>query len=296
MKQLFCVCALAFLAWNASAGIMVQFRTSVGDIDVELFDQDKPKTVQNFINYAKVGVYEGSLLHRCLPGFIVQGGGYLIGNSASTAPFAPTNGNLFVIPALYGALTNEFNVGRRLTNSFGTIAMAKVDGDPNSATSQWFFNLANNGPNLDFANGGFTVFGRVVRGTNVLINGFNTRNKNAAYGLVSMTNWWGTTSGFGQAFSDLPVDYAGLVYPTYSDLTYLYDVSFLKVQVQQLTNHTQQITWNSVTNATNYVEFTTNLPPVWKALWTTNGNGGALKFVDTATNAPRRFYRVRANY
>src|SRR5262249_32435586 len=162
--------------------------------------------------------------------------------------------------ALFGKLTNEFNVGRRLTNSFGTIAMAKVDGDPNSATSQWFFNLGNNGPNLDFANGGFTVFGRVVRGTN-LLNGFNTRNKAAAIGLVSMTNWWGTANGFGQAFSDLPVSYIGLAYPRYLDLTYVFDISFLYVQVQQMTNYTHQITWNSVTNATNYIEFTTNLPP-----------------------------------
>jgi len=284
---------LLLLGFNASAGILVQFRTIVGDIDVELYNQDKPVTVQNFIRYAHSGLYQNMFLHRCIPGFIVQGGGFAVADPASTNLFSPSG--VYFVPT-FGPITNEFNVGRRLTNSFGTIAMAKVGGDPNSATSQWFFNLANNSTNLDNQNGGFTVFGRVIRGTNVL-DDFNKRDKYSTvpHGLVDLTWWFGPTSGFGQTFSDLPVNYSGLIYPRYTDLMYV-DVSLLNVQVQQLTNKAHQISWNSVAGKTNYVEFTTNMPPSWQKLTVTNGTGATVQVVDPATNAPRRFYRVRVDY
>ena len=297
MRQIWIIWLLLVPALNASAGTLVQFRTTFGVIEVELFDQDKPVTVQNFIRYVQSGLYQNMFLHRCIPGFVIQGGGFWIDNPLSTAPFAPTNQNLLVVPT-FSPITNEFNVGRRLTNSFGTIAMAKVGGDPNSATSQWFFNLGNN-TNLDVQNGGFTVFGRVVRGTNVL-NLVNTLNKGLAYGLVDLTWWWETNSSFGQTFSDLPVIYSGPLptpkYPTYADLVYVFDISLLSVQVQTLSNHTHQVSWNSVTGLTNYVEFTTNLPPVWRTLVATNGTGSQLQVVDATANPLRRFYRVRVNY
>src|SRR6266436_4373743 len=190
MKRLFYIGLLALLTCNVPAGILVQFRTTAnyidpttsGNIDVELFE-DKPVTVQNFLRYVKGRYYQNMFLHRCIPGFIVQGGGYGVIDPQSPSRFS--SNNVFTIQSL-GAITNEFNVGRRLTNSFGTIAMAKLGGDPNSATSQWFFNLGNNSTNLDFQNGGFTVFGRTVRGTNVL-NIFNTMNKSTACGIEDMT-------------------------------------------------------------------------------------------------------------
>src|SRR5437867_1390845 len=165
VKQLFCIWILIALGFNASAGILVQFRTTFGDLDVELYAQDKPVTVQNFIRYVQTGFYQNMFLHRCLPGFVVQGGGFLIVDPASITPFSATNGNLYVVPS-FGPITNEFNVGRRLTNSYGTIAMAKLPGNPNSASSEWFFNLANN-TGLDSQNGGLTVFGPVTPGTNL---------------------------------------------------------------------------------------------------------------------------------
>src|SRR5206468_11994492 len=114
---------------------------------------------------------------------VVQGGGFLIGDPASTNAFSATNANIYSVPS-FGPITNEFNVGRRLTNSFGTIAMAKLAGNPNSASSEWFFNLANN-TGLDSQNGGFTVFGRVNRGTN-LLTFFNSLNNSIYWGVVDL--------------------------------------------------------------------------------------------------------------
>src|SRR5207237_5792714 len=109
---------------------------ALGAMDVELFDQDKPQTVANFLLYVRSGAYSNSFLHRCLPGFIVQGGGFSVTNPLGMQQFSS-----FSEVTNYGRLTNEFLVGPRLSNTFGTLVMAKVGGDPNSATSQWSSNL-----------------------------------------------------------------------------------------------------------------------------------------------------------
>src|SRR5437867_6753243 len=75
----------------ASAGTLAQFRTQFGDIDVELYDQDKPVTVKNFIRYAESGAYANEFFHRCIPNFVVQGGGFTISNPQSQTTFALTN-------------------------------------------------------------------------------------------------------------------------------------------------------------------------------------------------------------
>ncbi len=143
--------ALAFVALAASLPgqtipPQVRFHTNLGDIDVTLTPDAAPLTVANFLSYMNKGSYSNSIFHRSVPGFIIQAGGFqLINHSVVTT-------------AQDAAVKNEFNV----TNSRGTIAMAKLGTDPNSATNQWFFNLANNGSNLDNQNGGFTVFGKIV--------------------------------------------------------------------------------------------------------------------------------------
>jgi cyclophilin family peptidyl-prolyl cis-trans isomerase len=122
-----------------------------GTINVVLFNQTgigAPLTVQNFQSYVTAGSYTNSFIHRSVPGFIVQGGGYTYNNS-----------KLAQIPA-NPAVQNEFSTNR--SNLRGTIAMAKLGSDPNSATNQWFFNLADNSTNLDNQNGGFTVFGQAI--------------------------------------------------------------------------------------------------------------------------------------
>lgn len=140
------------LSWLLGAGhslcaqsSLVRFTTDLGDIDVELLPASAPKTVTNFLNYVQRGAFDGSFLHRSVPSFVVQGGGYRFVNNQPT-PIATDP-----------PVANEFH----LPNTRGTLAMAKLGGDPNSATSQWFFNQKDN-PSLDSQNGGFTVFGRIT--------------------------------------------------------------------------------------------------------------------------------------
>jgi cyclophilin family peptidyl-prolyl cis-trans isomerase len=280
---------LAFLVATslaACAGTLAQFRTVLGDLEVELYDQDKPVTVQNFIRYVQSGAYTNMFLHRCIPGFIVQGGGFVTTNQLATNRFT-----VFDYVTNFGTITNEFNIGTRLSNTNGTIAMAKTGGDPNSASSQWFFNLGDNSANLDNQNGGFTVFGRLVRGTNVL-NIFNAVSQ--ANGIVDLRKFYGTND-YTSLFSDLPVLYLGQSVPHYNDLIYV-DLSLLNVQVRPVGNGFREISWNSVSNKLNTVEFTTNFPPDWQSLTLTNGTGETFKFVDSSVTNAQRFYRVRVDY
>jgi len=125
---------------------IVEFQTSQGNFQVNLFDQTTPKTVDNFLQYIDEQHYTNSVVHRVSPGFVVQGGGFTFEGDWPLARIA-TN----------PAVINE----PVYSNVKGTIAMAKSS-DPNSATDQWFFNLANNASNLDLQNSGFTVFGQVI--------------------------------------------------------------------------------------------------------------------------------------
>lgn len=132
---------------------IVEFQTSQGNIQVNLFDQTTPKTVENFLKYVDEQHYTNSLVHRTSPGFVVQGGGFSFNGEW---PLVSIGANDPVI--------NE----PVYSNVKGTIAMAKVGGNPNSATDQWFFNLKDNNTgnanqgNLDIQNSGFTAFGQVI--------------------------------------------------------------------------------------------------------------------------------------
>ena len=125
----------------------VYVNTVLGSFSIELLDDVSPNTAANFLNYVHDGDYDGTFFHRAIPGFILQGGGFSMG----------TDGEVSEVPS-DPPVANEF----RLSNIRGTIAMAKVGGNPNSATNQWFVNLADNSANLDAQNGGFTVFARVI--------------------------------------------------------------------------------------------------------------------------------------
>ena len=148
LLALLCLCSAAAISTTSADSNLstVRFHTVLGDIDVQLYTDYTPQTTANFLGYVDRGDYTGSIVHRSAPGFVIQGGGYYITNNtqASTVPTQP-------------AVVNE----PHYSNVRGTIAMAKLGGDPNSATSQWFFNLTDNSANLDNQNGGFTVFGYV---------------------------------------------------------------------------------------------------------------------------------------
>jgi cyclophilin family peptidyl-prolyl cis-trans isomerase len=272
-----CILALLiFLLSLARAGTLVQFRTPFGDMEVELYDQDKPVTVQNFLRYVQNGLYVNEFSHRLVPGFVLQGGGYTL-----------TNIIISSIPT-YPPIINEYGVGNQYSNVFGTIAMAQLGGDTNSATSQWFFNLTNN-PALDEQNtsGFFVVFGHVIQGTNIL----NLFNSFQYYTGIQTSNLIANEGNYyGPAFVDLPV-----LHPSLAPTNFVYiDVTLLQVAITN-SSGAEQISWNSATGLTNIVEFTTNMPPVWNTLITTNGTGTRMTVTDHAA-AQSRFYRIQVTY
>jgi cyclophilin family peptidyl-prolyl cis-trans isomerase len=170
----------------------VRMTTVLGNIDIALFGQQKPVTVANFLKYVDQGRYfiidptngqlASSFIHRSIPGFVIQGGGFL----GTVNPTDPANAQATAVNTL-PPIQNEAGI----SNTRGTIAMAQFGSDPNSATSQWFINLANN-TTLDVRNnnaGPYAVFGRVVN------NGMTVVDAIAAV----------PRSNFGGAFTDLPL-------------------------------------------------------------------------------------------
>lgn len=144
---------------------MVILKTSHGDITLELDFDKAPKTCENFVQYVKDGFYDGTLFHRVIDGFMIQGGG-LTPDMQTKATRAP--------------IENEANNG--LKNETGSVAMARTM-DPHSATAQFFINVADNGflnHSAETMQGwGYAVFGRVVDGMDVVnkIKGVATTNK-----------------------------------------------------------------------------------------------------------------------
>ena len=135
---------------SVEAGPMkVKLETSMGDIVLELEEEAAPVTVKNFLRYVEEGFYDGTVFHRVIPNFMIQGGGF-----TADLKDKPT----------HPMIDNEF----KLSNVRGTVAMAKLGSNPNSATSQFFINLKDNSPNLDRQNGGFTVFAKVVEGMDIV--------------------------------------------------------------------------------------------------------------------------------
>jgi len=140
---------------NVANATIVEFQTSQGNFKVNLFDQTTPETVTNFLNYVNSGYYTDTIVHRVVSDFVVQAGGYKF---EGDWPLTRLNANSAVI--------NE----PVYSNVTGTIAMAKLGSDVNSATDQWFFNLSDNSGNLDSQNGGFTAFGQVIGDGMTVVN------------------------------------------------------------------------------------------------------------------------------
>jgi len=155
----------------------VALETSMGDIVVELNEEVAPLTVKNFLWYVEEHFYDGTIFHRVIPDFMIQGGGFTAEmKDKETRP----------------PIANEF----RLSNVRGTVAMAKLPDSPDSATSEFFINLVDNSRSLDYQNGGFTVFGKVVKGMEVV-------DKIAA---VKRTAKIATIKGQKALLSDVPVE------------------------------------------------------------------------------------------
>lgn len=133
----------------------VAIHTSQGDITLELYPDKAPKSVANFLQYVRDGFYSGTVLHRAIPGYLVQGGLY-------TRELQPKR--------THSAIPSEADNG--LSNLRGTVAVAR-GADPNSGTAQFFFNLVDN-RRLDYAGNqsgltwGYAVFGKVLKGMDVV--------------------------------------------------------------------------------------------------------------------------------
>lgn len=130
---------------SSNQSTYIRIQTNVGSMDFQLFPVNAPLTVQNFLNYTNAGFFNGTIFHRVIPNFVIQGGGYTPG----LVPKIPT------LPAI------SLETPNGLSNTLYTIAMARTS-DPNSATSQFFINLVNNASSLDYINAvnpGYAVFG-----------------------------------------------------------------------------------------------------------------------------------------
>jgi len=156
LRTMFLTAALALAATPAlAANPQVEFDTTAGVIKIELYPDAAPKTVANFLDYVKSGHYVGTQFHRVIDGFMIQGGGFT--TDFKQKPTKPP------IP-----IESEMSSKAGLLNTPGMVAMART-GDPNSATSQFFINVADN-TRLNFspASPGYTVFGKVVDGMDVV--------------------------------------------------------------------------------------------------------------------------------
>jgi peptidyl-prolyl cis-trans isomerase A (cyclophilin A) len=153
----FVLTIFALLSFNVQSTV-VEIRTSFGIIEVNLFDNTTPETVSNFLTYVNSGAFADNVVHRSVSNFVLQGGGFQY-----TGPVLLTDNIQFTLDAVQTGppLDNE----PKLSNVRGTIAMAKLAGQPNSATSQWFINLSDNVSSLDAnvqGSGGYSVFGQVL--------------------------------------------------------------------------------------------------------------------------------------
>jgi cyclophilin family peptidyl-prolyl cis-trans isomerase len=172
LKSLIFFATLA-LSTTVNATI-VEVQTTEGSFQINLFDNATPETVANFLNYVEQNAYDNVVFHRLELDFVLQGGGFTF------------DGTLDPIERM-SPIVNE----PVYSNVRGTIAMAKVPDQPNSATSQWFINLADNNLidttyNLDVQNGGFTVFGQIIGDGMDLIDQMS-QFRCAGYPLVNTT-------------------------------------------------------------------------------------------------------------
>lgn len=155
------LCSVCCFAWSEE----VIIKTSQGDITVELDEKAAPKTVKNFLNYVDKGFYNGTIFHRVISGFMVQGGGFdeKFQEKKTDAPVA-----------------NEAD--NKLSNKVGTLAMARTN-DPHSATAQFFINTKDNNfldhSGKNTRGWGYCVFGKVTKGMDVVkkIEGVKTGNR-----------------------------------------------------------------------------------------------------------------------
>src|SRR5579884_86288 len=236
-------------------------------IQVTLFDAQAPQTVANFYDYINSGAYNNTIFHRLVTGFVLQGGGFKFSQSGSTGQLTP-------VTALQ-AVPNEFGA----SNVAGTLAMAKLGGDPNSATDQFFFNLGDNSSNLDNQNGGFTVFAKLTDPTQLqtIIDDFVTPAH-----LVTESS----SSNPSLSFTDSPADFP--VYNGYAanDPNFPSDANaanFLVLNSVTVDSRPESLTYSIVSNSNSSL-VTASLTNERLNLSYANGQSGTATITVRATD------------
>ena len=168
---------LVFTSPAPDDDLIARITTNQGVIDIRMFPAETPLHVNNFFRYADSGRYDNTIFHRSVDDFVVQGGGF----SADFPDYEPID--------TFATVQNEPGI----SNTRGTVALAKLGGDPNSGTSQFFFNISDNSENLDNQNGGFTVFAEIVGPSSLAV-------ADAINDLMTID-----ASAVQTAFTDLPV-------------------------------------------------------------------------------------------
>lgn len=241
-------CWLTMRADSAS-GTVVRFTTTAGVVDVRLYDTATPNSVANFLNYSTTNRFDNTIFHRSIPGFIVQGGGFRITTDIFNAVDLPAD----------PPVVNEYGI----SNLRGTIAYAKVgppQGQPptpttiNSATREWFFNLADNSSNLNNQNGGFTVFGRVVGAGMTVVDAIAAKPRVNA----------------GSPFTDLPVNNLAKVQ---SQSNVFLDDAVNVTTVRTLNIPAGDYDFNGTVNAVDYQIWKDTFGSTTNAAADGNGNG-----------------------
>lgn len=186
-----------------SGSEIVELQTTRGQICIELLRADAPKTVLNFYGYVDRGDYDGTIIHRSVPGFVVQGGAFKVTTDSLTVqPTQPPVVNEpCTIPSGNTVCTDRGNVR-------GTIAMARIGGQVNSATNQYFINLADNRVSLDTTDQGFTVFGNILGTT------MSVADDIAGLSRVPTDEAWWLAPAIGGVLTQLPFANAVPFLPT----------------------------------------------------------------------------------
>ncbi len=220
----------SFFSDKDTSNTVVRMATTQGTIDLELFDTATPKSVANFLNYVTSTRYNQSIFHRSVKDFVIQGGGFRFNPNVT----AGTDKIQSIVTD--PNVPNEFSSTR--SNLYGTLAMAKQGGDPNSASSQWFVNLNNNSGNLDNQNGGFTVFGKVANG-----EGLQTFNKFAHFDITNHS----TGPGANGALNELPLKDFGTTKVFQTDLT---KDNLALVEAASVLRQTERLTFSATSSNT----------------------------------------------
>lgn len=195
----------------------LRMSTTKGNLDIVFYSSLAPATVNNFLSYN----YTDTIFHRSPAGFVMQGGGY--------KPYVGTAGAPNTDPTVFESVFHQAPVANEpgISNIAGTLAMAKVGDDPDSATSEFFFSLGDNSGNLDNQNGGFTVFGRLSTPSVTALNSVAVAARRANY-AVKLLEGGTVPSAANMVFSDIPTDQAadpaGQTTPTPIDPTKLIKV------------------------------------------------------------------------